>query len=40
MDWDNKGGEPLKDWQDYHEWVDFVANDSFWDHVRFYSMDI
>ena len=31
--WDTSHGEPLKAWDDYYKWVEFVANDDFFDMV-------
>ena len=33
MNWDNEGGKPLKTFETFPEWCDFVANDDFWNHV-------
>ena len=33
VDWKNSWGTPLKDWEHFHEWVEFVANDDFFDMV-------
>ena len=35
MKWDTQGGRPLKDFEHFYEWVEFVANDDFFDHVFF-----
>ena len=33
VDWKNSWGTPLKNWDKFHEWVEFVANDEFFDMV-------
>ena len=33
VNWKASWGESLKNWDDYGDWVDFVANDDFFDMV-------
>ena len=34
MNWDTEGGKPLKSWDEYYKWGEFVANGAFFDHVN------
>ena len=35
MNWDKSWRRPLKHWNEFPEYVEFVANDQFFDHVNF-----